>query len=353
MELLDNSVETIKSFEQLDVDQKFIFGTGIYSQAALSVMEFNSFVEENPTQTSIMGKPICSLDLIPKDIVLLVGSSLYPFSASAKLKNKGFIPLHLLYYLKKHKSKRLYFAEFESHFEKNREAYGLLDESLNDKQSRDLLKSIIDFRLTADINLLWGLKSLGEHYFEEFINLGSDETFFDIGAYDGANSLRFSEITNGSGSIVMFEANPIQQASLKTLLQNENNKQLISSALSDEDTNLYFDSNKGSSSRIETQETETSIMVKAKRLDSLNLNCVPTFMKLDVEGAEMRVLNGATETIRKFRPRLAISVYHRPKDILEVFLFCQKNLPGARYFLRQYTEGTDEIVLYCLPNLKT
>ena len=35
MELLDNSVETIKSLEQLDVDQKFIFGTGIYSQAAL------------------------------------------------------------------------------------------------------------------------------------------------------------------------------------------------------------------------------------------------------------------------------------------------------------------------------
>jgi FkbM family methyltransferase len=350
MELLDNSVETIKAFEQLDVDKKFIFGTGIYSQAALQVMEFNSFVEENPTQTSIMGKPICSLESIPRDIVLLVGSSLYPFSASTKLKKAGFIPLHLLYYLQKHKSKRLYFAEFESHFEKNKEAYGLLDKSLEDKQSRDLLKGVIDFRLTADINLLWGLKSPGEHYFEEFINLGSDETFFDIGAYDGANSLRFSEITNESGSIVMFEANPMQQASLKTLLRNGNNMQLISGALSDKDTHLYFDSNKGSSSRIQSQETESSIMVKAKRLDSLNLNCVPTFMKLDVEGAEMRVLNGATETIRKFRPRLAISVYHRPKDILEAFVFCQRNLQGARYFLRQYTEGTDEIVLYSLPN---
>jgi hypothetical protein len=190
-----------------------------------------------------LGKPICSLDSIPKDIVLLVGSSLYPFSASAKLKKAGFIPLHLLYYLEKHKSKLLYFAEFESHFEKSKEAYGLLDKSLKDKQSRDLLKGVIDFRLTADINLLWGLKSPGEHYFEEFINLGSDETFFDIGAYDGANSLRFSEITNESGSIVMFEANPIQQASLKTLLRNGNNMQLISGALSDKDTHLYFDSN--------------------------------------------------------------------------------------------------------------
>ncbi len=148
----------------------------------------------------------------------------------------------------------------------------------------------------------------------------------------------------------MFEPNPLQQKQLKILQEQNNNMSLIPCALSDENKHLFFESNRGSSSRIESHESQSSITIKAQRLDNLDLKFAPTFMKLDVEGAEMRVLNGATETIRRFRPRLAISVYHRPKDILEAFEFCQANLQEARYYLRQYTEGTDEIVLYCLPN---
>ncbi len=350
MERLVNTFEAIQSFEELNIDQKFVFGTGLYSQIALQLMEFESFVEENPTKNSIMGKQIRPLDSIPNDKVVLVGSSLYPFSASAKLKKFGLTPLHLLYYMKHQKGKNIYFTEFESHFENNKEDYSFLEKSLEDGKSRDLLHGIIDFRLSGDINALWDLKSEGEHYFEEFIELGDNEIFFDIGAFDGQNSLRFGQITNGNYSIVMFEPNPLQQKQLKILQEQNNNMSLIPCALSDENKHLFFESNRGSSSRIESHESQSSITIKAQRLDNLDLKFAPTFMKLDVEGAEMRVLNGATETIRRFRPRLAISVYHRPKDILEAFEFCQANLQEARYYLRQYTEGTDEIVLYCLPN---
>lgn len=64
----------------------------------------------------------------------------------------------------------------------------------------------------------------------------------------------------------------------------------------------------------------------------------------------MQILKGGTETIRRYRPKLAISVYHRPNDIADVFMYCERNLTNAKYLLRQYTEGTDEIVLYCLPH---
>lgn len=38
------------------------------------------------------------------------------------------------------------------------------------------------------------------------------------------------------------------------------------------------------------------------------------FIKMDIEGAEMQALEGARETVRRFRPRMAISVEHRPTD---------------------------------------
>jgi FkbM family methyltransferase len=42
------------------------------------------------------------------------------------------------------------------------------------------------------------------------------------------------------------------------------------------------------------------------------------FIKMDIEGAEWKVLRGAEETLRRYRPRLAIALYHRPDDFLVI-----------------------------------
>lgn len=39
------------------------------------------------------------------------------------------------------------------------------------------------------------------------------------------------------------------------------------------------------------------------------------FIKMDIEGAEMEALEGAVETVRRFHPRMAISLEHRPSDV--------------------------------------
>jgi len=39
------------------------------------------------------------------------------------------------------------------------------------------------------------------------------------------------------------------------------------------------------------------------------------FVKMDIEGAERNALRGARETMRRFRPRMSICVYHRPDDL--------------------------------------
>ncbi len=54
------------------------------------------------------------------------------------------------------------------------------------------------------------------------------------------------------------------------------------------------------------------------------------YVKMDIEGAEQRALAGARETIAKFRPRLALSAYHRPDDPQRIPAIVRELWPGYR-----------------------
>ena len=71
-----------------------------------------------------------------------------------------------------------------------------------------------------------------------------------------------------------------------------------------------------------------------------------TFIKMDIEGAEYRALLGAEETIRKYKPRMALSVYHKPQDIIEIPALLYGYNEDYKFALRQYSSIADETVLY-------
>lgn len=73
-----------------------------------------------------------------------------------------------------------------------------------------------------------------------------------------------------------------------------------------------------------------------------------TFIKMDVEGAEREALIGAERTIRKYAPKLAISVYHRPEDIWELPEIILRYNPDYQLFLRHYSLNSCETVLYAV-----
>ena len=73
------------------------------------------------------------------------------------------------------------------------------------------------------------------------------------------------------------------------------------------------------------------------------------YIKLDVEGGELAALKGAMDTIWRFKPKLAISLYHNPDDLFELTLFVRDKFPFYRLHIDQYAIDYGEIVLYAAP----
>jgi FkbM family methyltransferase len=88
--------------------------------------------------------------------------------------------------------------------------------------------------------------------------------------------------------------------------------------------------------------------VQTVSLDHVLPGFNPTYIIMDIEGAELEALKGAEETIRSSRPDLAICVYHSPSHLWEIPLFLERLGVGYRFFLRNYTSLTGETVLYAV-----
>lgn len=74
---------------------------------------------------------------------------------------------------------------------------------------------------------------------------------------------------------------------------------------------------------------------------------IPTFIKADIEGSEMALIRGAERLIRNHSPKLAICVYHRFDDLIDIPLALHELNDSYKFSLRHHTYGFLESVLYC------
>lgn len=180
-------------------------------------------------------------------------------------------------------------------------------------------------------------------YFDAF-EPNEGEVFVDAGSYDGRTSIEFAKWCNSSyESIIAFEPIAEQCEVIENNFKNAGIKkaEIINKALWNKEEKLEFSHN-GTASRI-------------TRKNGWKINCIDidsvidkrvTFIKMDVEGSEYNALIGAKDTIRKCKPRLAISVYHKPKDIVEIPLLLTDMVPEYKLKLRHYSTNVYETVLY-------
>ena len=70
------------------------------------------------------------------------------------------------------------------------------------------------------------------------------------------------------------------------------------------------------------------------------------FIKMDIEGAELHALKGATNVIKKFKPKLAICVYHKVLDCYEIPKFIESLNLGYTFYFDHYSTHNEESVIF-------
>ena len=73
------------------------------------------------------------------------------------------------------------------------------------------------------------------------------------------------------------------------------------------------------------------------------------FIKMDIEGAEPIALEGAIETIKKFRPVLAIAIYHSMEDFINIPRWILNLDLGYELFVGHYTIHREETICFAKP----
>ena len=73
--------------------------------------------------------------------------------------------------------------------------------------------------------------------------------------------------------------------------------------------------------------------VHAISVDELGLDV--SYVKMDVEGSEAETLQGMTETIRRCKPKMLVSAYHKPDDFITLPRLIQTICPDYRLYLRR------------------
>lgn len=184
----------------------------------------------------------------------------------------------------------------------------------------------------------------GWQYFDFFRPRGK-EIFVDGGVLDGNTSVEFAKWAEGKyEKIYMFEANNRNELQILNTMKKNNMRSydLILKGLSDRNDKVLFDDGMEGGSRITSGNGR---LIEVTSIDE-TIKGEVSFIKMDIEGAESAALAGAEQTIKRCRPRLAISVYHKEDDFVSIPLLLLKMNPQYQFALRHYTASANETVLY-------
>jgi FkbM family methyltransferase len=231
------------------------------------------------------------------------------------------------------------------------------DDVLSDERSKEVLRAVLMAMLTGDTRYCEAAYENDQYFCLPHFCGSEAELYVDAGAFVGDSIEKFMWAQNGSfAKIYAFEPGPRQFAALRVRAErlktewalNSDSIELVNAGLGENDRNSHAATG-GPLTSLAIGRTggAESYTVSILNLDRFLKGGPITFLKADVEGMELALLRGASSTIQRHRPKIAICVYHYPVDIPAISYFLQELVPDYRFALRHHSPQLMETVLYC------
>ena len=218
---------------------------------------------------------------------------------------------------------------------------------LQDELSRESMAAYINQKISANFKYLAEVKRKHQYFEDGLVELSTEERFLDCGAFDGDSAAAFVEALRQKGidsyeEIISFE--PDSGNCEKMRHRNLPRHTCICKGVAESPGVVSFAAD-GTSSRVEADGGE---QIELESIDHYLNGRRATMIKMDIEGMELSALKGAEQTIKTWRPKLAICIYHKKEDLWEIPEYIKGLVPDYRFYVRAYDDVACELVLYAL-----
>ncbi|WP_346679871.1 FkbM family methyltransferase [uncultured Brachyspira sp.] len=206
------------------------------------------------------------------------------------------------------------------------------------------------YPLEIEVFITFYIFGLKQYNIKNIFEVKNDAVVFDIGAFKGDTAYFFSKKCSNKARIYAFEPDENNYKVLlkikeKYKLNNVITKNIL---LSNAEKEIDFISMIENTPTIKKNAITIDKFVEENNIEKID------YIKMDVEGAEKNILEGSIKTIKKFKPFLAIAIYHGGKLFMEDFY----NIPifiknvineDYEYYIRTFSPWGGETILFCKP----
>lgn len=217
---------------------------------------------------------------------------------------------------------------------------------LYDEKSKEVFLDFLKFELTGELEYLFKSETDKDEAFNNILKLGQNEAYLDLGAYRGDTVEEFLKYSGGQyEKIVALEPDRKSFKKLCEYLEDKKNATAVNKGIWDKSGTVYFKDGGGRNNSVNSDGFETEVITVDDIVKGSNI----TYLKADTEGCEYKLLCGAENTLKRFKPKLNIAAYHKTRDLIELVFKIKEINPEYKIHLRhhRYIPCWD-LNLYCI-----
>ncbi|MBO5410328.1 MAG: FkbM family methyltransferase [Clostridia bacterium] len=205
--------------------------------------------------------------------------------------------------------------------------------NLFDGESKRIYAGCVNFMFGGELDVLFDVTGEKDEVFDGFFRLTESEDYLDLGAYRGDTIKELLDYTGGKySSIIALEPDRRTYKKLCDYAGSMPYTTLLQNAIWSKDCVLNFNSAAGRQSSVNAKGEE----INAVCIDSICAGKKVTYIKMDVEGAELEALEGGRKTISLQKPKLNLALYHRSEDVFRIPLAVYEINPDYEFHIRRH-----------------